>query len=351
MTMTERKARAFKFDLSCQCHTPRRQVLTGLAAIAASAVAPSLPSLAQTAPAKTKRIDVHHHFTPPIFSEVRERGSGASAATWSVEGMLEDMEKGGLTSVIHSTAGTNLGNKARALARGANEHAAKLSADHPGRFGSWATLPMPDIEGSLIEIAYALDTLKADGIYLWTNYDGKHLGDPAFNPIYEELNRRKAVCFVHPVNAPCCGNVVPGISSSAIEYGTDTTRAIARMIFTGCTRRYPDMKVIWSHAGGTMPFLIERFRLLSDRQYKKETPDGFDAEARKFYYDTAQVSNRTAMLGLKSVVPISQIVFGSDYPYRDSAEHVAGLKNCGVYDAAELQTIDYNAARLLPRWA
>src|SRR5581483_8750373 len=205
------------------------------------ALAPSLPALGQSTPAKTKRIDVHHHFTPPAFNEVRERGAGAADKTWSVEAMLEDMDKGGLTSVIHSTAGTNLGNKARSLARAANEHAAKLSADYPGRFGSWATLPMPDIEGSLEEIAYALDTLKADGIYLWTNYDGKHLGDPAFNPIYEELNRRKSVCFVHPVGAPCCGNVVPGINPSAIEYGTDTTRAIARMIFTGCTRRYPDM--------------------------------------------------------------------------------------------------------------
>jgi predicted TIM-barrel fold metal-dependent hydrolase len=101
-----------------------------------------------------------------------------------------------------------------------------------------------------------------------------------------------------------------------------------------------------------MPFLIERFRLLSDRQFKKETPDGFDSEARKFYYDTAQVSHRPAMLGLKSVVPVSQIVFGSDFPYRNSAEHVAGLKNCDVYDAAELQAIDYqNTTRLLPRWA
>jgi predicted TIM-barrel fold metal-dependent hydrolase len=351
MTMGS-KRRASELNLACSCYLPRRQVLAGLAAFGASALAPSLPSLAQTAPAKIKRIDVHHHFTPPIFNEVRERSSGADAATWSVEGMLEDMEKGGLTTVIHSTAGTNLGNKARSLARAANEHAAKLSADHPGRFGSWATLPMPDIEGSLAEIAYALDTLKADGIYLWTNYDGKHLGDPAFNPIYEELNRRKAVCFVHPVGAPCCGNVVPGINPSAIEYGTDTTRAIARMIFTGCTRRYPDMKVIWSHAGGTMPFLIERFRLLSDRQYKKETPDGFDAEARKFYYDTAQVSNRPAMLGLKSVVPISQIVFGSDYPYRNSAEHVEGLRSANVYDPAELQAIDWqNTVRLLPHWA
>src|SRR5581483_396757 len=148
--MTGFQGRAF--SLSHRCWPARRQVISGLAVLGASALAPSLPALGQSTPAKTKRIDVHHHFTPPAFNEVRERGAGAADKTWSVEAMLEDMDKGGLTSVIHSTAGTNLGNKARTLARAANEHAAKLSADHPGKFGSWATLPMPDIEGSLEEI-------------------------------------------------------------------------------------------------------------------------------------------------------------------------------------------------------
>jgi predicted TIM-barrel fold metal-dependent hydrolase len=354
MTMTGSKGRASELELAYPCCPPRRRVLAGLAAIGASALAPSLPSLAQTSPAKPRRIDFHHHFTPPAFAEVRDRSSGGGDRTWSVENMLEDMEKGGITTAMHSTAGTELGagDKARRLARAANEFAAKLSADHPGRFGSFATLPMPDIEGSLAEIGYALDTLKADGIYLWTNYDGKYLGDPAFTPIYEELNRRKALIFVHPVSAPCCRNVIPGMPLSAIEYGTDTTRAIARMIFTGNTRRYPDMKVIWSHAGGTMPFLIERFLLLTKEKYQKELPDGFAAEARKFYYDTAQVTHRIPMLGLKTLVPISQIVFGSDFPYRNSAEHVEGLRSAAVYDPAELQAIDWqNAVRLLPRWA
>jgi predicted TIM-barrel fold metal-dependent hydrolase len=211
---------------------------------------------------------------------------------------------------------------------------------------------MPDIEGSLAEIAYALDVLKADGVYLWTSYGGKYLGDPVFAPLYEELNRRKAVIFVHPVRAACCANVVPGVPPSAIEYGTDTTRAIARMIFAGTARRYPDMRVVWSHAGGTKPFLIERFLLATREQYQKELPDGFVAEAQKFYYDTAQVTHRIPMMGLKALVPLSQIVFGSDFPYRTSAEHVEGLRDCGVFDAAELQAIDWqNAARLLPQWA
>jgi predicted TIM-barrel fold metal-dependent hydrolase len=309
---------------------------------------PALSGFAQTA--KPQRIDVHHHFTPPAFEELRDRSDRSG---WSVAKILEDMEKGGISTAIHSTAGTDLGGgeKARRLARAANEYAAKLSTDHPDRFGSFATLPMPDVEGSLIEIAYALDVLKADGIYLWTNYEGTYLGDPVFAPVYEELNRRKAVVFVHPVAAPCCRSVVPGVQASAIEYGTDTTRAIARMILTGTTRRYPDMKVIWSHAGGTMPFLIDRFLLL-EKQYQKQIPDGFVAEAAKFHYDTAQVANRIPMTALKTLVPITQIVFGSDFPYRNSDEHVDGLRSAGSFNPVELQAIDWgNAARLMPRWA
>ena len=342
-----------KLDLSCLCCPPRRSVLKGLAAIGVSAFAPSMPAIAQAPAPKPRRIDVHHHFTPPAYAELGGRGTNADS--WTVEKSLADMDAAGITTAIHSNAGTDLGGgeKARRLARAANEFAAKLEKDHPGRFGSFATLPMPDIDGSLAEIAYAFDTLKADGIYMWTSYDGKYLGDPAFNPLYEELNRRKAVIFVHPVRSACCSNVNSGVAPAAIEYGTDTTRAIAQMLFAGTAHKYPDMKVIWSHAGGTMPFLIERF-LFEMRQPKqqKAVPEGFVAAVSKFYYDTAQATEKIPMTGLKSLVPMSQIVFGSDFPYRTSLEHVQGLKNDGVFNANELTQIDWqNAARLLPRWA
>jgi 6-methylsalicylate decarboxylase len=340
-----------KLDLSCICCPPRRSVLKGLAAIGVAAFAPAMPAIAQ-AP-KPRRIDVHHHFTPPAYAELGKKGTAADA--WSVEKTLADMDQAGITTAIHSNAGTDLGGgeKARRLARAANEFAAKLEQDHKGRFGSFATLPMPDIDGSLAEIAYALDTLKADGFYFWTSYAGKYLGDPAFNPIYEELNRRKAVIFVHPVRSACCSNVDSGVAPAAIEYGTDTTRAISKMLFAGTAHKYPDMKVIWSHGGGTMPFLIERF-LFEMRQPKqqKAVPEGFVAAVSKFYYDTAQATEKIPMTGLKMLVPMTQIVFGSDFPYRTSLEHVKGLKEDGVFNAAELAQIDWqNAARLLPRWA
>jgi predicted TIM-barrel fold metal-dependent hydrolase len=341
-----------KLDLSCVCCPPRRRVLAGLAAIGVSALAPAMPAIAQ-APAKPRRIDLHHHFTPPAYAELGGRGTAADS--WSVEKSLADMDAAGITTSIHSNAGTDLGGgeKARRLARAANEFAAKLSADYPGRFGSFATLPMPDLDGSLAEIAYAFDTLKADGVYLWTSYAGKYLGDPAFDPLYEELNRRKAVIFVHPVRSACCGNVASGVPPAAIEYGTDTTRAIARTVFAGTAHKYPDMKIVWSHAGGTMPFLIERFLFeMRQQEHQNDVPEGFVAAVSKFYYDTAQVTHKIPMTALKMLVPMSQIVFGSDFPYRTSAEHVQGLKGSGVYDAAELAAIDWqNAARLLPRWA
>ena len=155
-------------------------------------------------------------------------------------------------------------NEVRKVSRGCNEAAAKLVADHPGRFGSFATIPLADTEGALRETEYALDTLKADGISLFSNYGDVWLGHATFAPVYEELNRRKAVVYVHPVLANCCANLsvakdgVPN-EIAMIEFGTDTTRALAGLIFSGMTTKFPDITWIFAHGGGTMPFLIERF--------------------------------------------------------------------------------------------
>ena len=150
--------------------------------------------------------------------------------------------------------------EARQLARACNEYGAGLVRDHPGRFGFFAMLPLPDIEGSLREIEYAMDTLKVDGIGLFTNYpDNIWLGDPRFVPVSDELNRRRAVAYTHPNTASCCTNLVPGVADTVVEYGASTTRAIATMVFGGFDTTYPNIKMIFSHAGGMMPFLIERF--------------------------------------------------------------------------------------------
>ncbi|MBV9505139.1 MAG: amidohydrolase family protein [Acidobacteriia bacterium] len=147
----------------------------------------------------------------------------------------------------------------RKIVRECNEYAARLRSDHPGRFGSFAAIPPTDPDGSLREIEYALDTLKADGIVRFSNYGDLWLGDAKLAPVHAELNRRKAVVYVHPIEGNCCRNLVPDVADTIVEYGADTTRTIASLIFSGTTTRYPDVTWIFSHAGGMMPFVIERF--------------------------------------------------------------------------------------------
>jgi 6-methylsalicylate decarboxylase len=171
--------------------------------------------------------------------------------------------------------------------------------------------------------------------------------------VFEELDRRKAVIYVHPSVPDCCVNLVPGQQDANIEYGTDTTRAIANMVFTGASQRYPNLRMIWSHAGGTMPYLIERFmRTATFPEHRKKLPGGFLPEAQRFYYDTAQASNKVALTAARMVIPASRFVFGTDYPYRGTREHVEGLRQSGVFDNWELRNIDRtNISGILPQYA
>jgi predicted TIM-barrel fold metal-dependent hydrolase len=310
----------------------------------------------QTFP-RRRWIDVHHHIAPPAYLEQGGAGVGGPLKTWSLAKSLEDMEVAGVATALVSI--TQLAKhiagdeQRRRLARSCNDYAAKLVADHRGKFGMFTALPLPDIEGSLREIEYGLDVLKADGVGLYTCYHDKWLGDPAFDPVFAELNRRRAVIYVHPAVPDCCLNLVPGLGDPAIEYGTDTTRAIARMVFSGSSQRFPDIRLIWSHAGGTMPFLIERFiRMAQQRDYAPLLPQGFMPEAQRFYYDTAQVANHTALTCAREVIPDAHFVFGSDYPYRTSIEHVKGLERSGVFTSDALDAIARgNVTTLLPQFA
>ena len=203
----------------------RRSFLGGLAATA-GAVLP-IPALAQSE--KPFRIDSHHHISSPAFiAEITAHKTGqVPLMKWTVEKSLADMNKGGVATSIVSISEPGVyfgdGAAARVLARECNGFGAKLVADHPGRFGFFAIVPLPDIDGTLHEIAYAFDTLKADGICMMTDVQGKFLGDPAFRPVMEELNRRKAVIFTHPYRNTCCLNMIPGVPDPTLELGFDTT--------------------------------------------------------------------------------------------------------------------------------
>jgi len=340
----------------------RRSFIGGASAMAAVVGfgRPEIAAAQATDAAKPYRIDVHHHVSPPSYIAAANASNFGEALmkNWTVEKSLADMDKAGVASAMLSVTTPAVsftsGDAARKLARECNEYAAKLTADHPGRFGSFATIPLTDVDGSLQEIAYALDTLKADSIGLMTSYGDKWLGDPIFLPVMEELNRRKALVYTHPTAANCCVNLVKTQQPVMIEFGTDTTRTIADIVFSGNALKFRDIRWIFSHAGGTMPFLIERFvrNPLLDPKAKQAVPEGTLAELKRFYYDTAQTANKSAMSALTAIIPTSQIVFGTDFPYRTSLDHVRGLQDCGVFSAAQLADIERNnALKLLPRLA
>jgi 6-methylsalicylate decarboxylase len=303
------------------------------------------------------RIDVHHHLVSPRYvPRLREMGvlTPHLASIMNENDAIADMDKAGVSLAVNSATmpGQITGEARRAYCRENNDYMARLAADYPGRFGIFASLPLPDIDATLAEIAYGFDTLKADGVHMMTSYDDHWLGESVFQPVFDELNRRKAVIYTHPHAPNCCANVMAelDIRDSVIEFGTDTTRAITNLVFSGTAARCPDLRVIWSHGGGTMPFLAERFiRLEKMPRFQPFMPRGFIAEAAKFYYDTAQILHASPLLALKQLIPLSQICYGTDYPWRSSGDCVAGLKETGIFTAAELAAIDANAAPLLPR--
>ena len=337
----------------------RRQFLQ-LALTACSAPLTVRPSLAsgQTGGVVPHRIDIHHHFAPPAWiAEVKGRPLLQPANTrWTPAQSIDDMDRGGVATAVISITNPGLwfGDSAatRRVARACNEFGATLVRDHPGRFGLFAAMPLPDVDATLKEMEYACDTLKADGVGLFTSYGDMWLGHPSFRPVMEELNRRKTVVHVHPTAANCCRNLdyAPGVGAGTIEYGTDTTRAIIGVAFSGDAVRFPDIRFIWSHAGGSMPFLAGRIDRGS-RNAGDRLPKGFMAEARKFHYDLAGAANAGAVASLLQLVTPSNVLFGTDFPPGgtsfDVAREIAALK---TFSADDLRLVERdNALRLLPR--
>jgi predicted TIM-barrel fold metal-dependent hydrolase len=335
---------------SCACGR-RHVLLGGLATMFASTAGAS-------AAAKPRAIDVHHHVVPPAWVEAVKRAKldNPPMTNWTPEKTLADMDKAGTATSILSPMPPQVGflpaAEAAKVARESNEWTRQLAKDHPGRFGVFAMLPMPYIDESLKEIEYAFDTLKADGVGIMTNYGDKWLGYPEFAPVFDELNRRKAVVYTHPMSPNCCVNLVKGVPDAAIEWGTDTTRSIVNLIFSGAAARYGDVTFIFSHGGGALTAVAERLhiQLVTSPPYQgKVTRAMVDQQLKRFYYDSAQVANDVTIQALAKLVPVSQIMFGSDFPYRDSAENLAGLT--ARFNARDLAAIARgNATRILPAW-
>jgi 6-methylsalicylate decarboxylase len=309
------------------------------------------------------RIDVHHHILPPNYVKIVGDDRigpllvAGKTPEWTPQHSIEAMDRNGIEKSITSISSPGLWfgdvEATRRLTRECNDYAAKMRYDHPDRFGFFASLPLPDIEGSLREISYALDELKADGIGLLTNYDGKYPGDPHFAPIFQELNRRNAIVYFHPTQAPCCAAHGIGVPAATLEFPFDTTKAVTSMLFAGVFARCRDTRFIFSHAGGTIPFLAERISRLQVRpEFKAGVPDGVMFELKRLFFDTALSANELAFSALLKLVAPEQVLFGSDYPFAPETTMTAtvkGLSELGL-PAAVLQAIERtNALRLFAR--
>ncbi len=310
------------------------------------------------------RIDVHHHILPPDYVDIvgDERIGplilSGRTPEWTPEMSIEAMDRNGIATAITSISAPGFWfgstEETIALCRHSNEYAAEIRKRHPGRFGVFAGLPLPDVEASLAEIAHALDTLDADGIGLLTSYGDQYPGDAAFAPVFDELNRRRAVVYFHPTQAPC-SQCLPEIPAATLEFPFDTTRAIVSLLYGGTFARCPDIRFIFSHAGGTVPFLAERIARLAARPgFKDAVPNGVIPELARLYFDTALSANRFIFGSLLELVGSGHVLFGSDYPFAPEATMTATVK--GLIDlglpAADLAGIERgNALALFPHLA
>jgi len=333
--------------------TSRRDFLKTAAIAGAGALLPAGILLAQNgARVQAGRIDVHHHLYPPDFVKAVDFHMNRP---WTPQTSIDKMDKAGVATAMLSPVQllvrdtmSGKDQKTRDLVRISNEYNAKCVQDYPKRFGCFAALPMMDTDGALHEIAYALDTLKADGFGLWTSYLDKWIGSADFWPIYEELNRRNAVVFYHPANNSCCRNIAD--QSGIINYDIDTTRAIDSMLFTGTPSKYPNVRHIWSHAGGGFAVLAPRIMDDYPKNRADRVPNGVEYEIKKFYWDTAHAGRAATIDALHDIVPVSQILYGSDVPLREYPLTDDFLDQYPRFSEDDWKAINRgNSERLFPR--
>jgi predicted TIM-barrel fold metal-dependent hydrolase len=341
----------------------RREILQWLAVAGAGSLLPAGGLLAQSNPtgniARTGRIDVHQHTVPPFYTSVMAKeilATGHPLPKWTPALAIETMDKNGIatgmlspmTRVVQDSL-SEKSERARKLARQNNDYTQQLVQDYPGRFGQFAALPLPDTDGSLKEIEYALDTLKADGVALWTSYRDKWPGDPVFAPVFEELNRRHAVVFIHPAPPACCRALQPGVIDSVVEYDFDVSRAMVSFLKSDSFHHFPNIKFIFPHSGGTLPVLANRVsETLPDQRSDAASADIMD-QITKLYFDVAHATYAAPLAALTKIVPLTQILFGSDWPIVPFPVTEAPLDATRLPQAFMNAVNRGNAERLFPR--
>ncbi|MFD6514537.1 amidohydrolase family protein [Rhodococcus sp. NPDC060176] len=301
------------------------------------------------------RIDTHHHVVPPFYRQwLQDKGitaGGKAIPEWTTDAALELMDATNVATAVLSvsTPGVEPGalGEARSMAQEVNDYAATVSADNPGRFGFFATVPLPDIDGSIAEAERALDTLDADGVVLLSNTRGVYLGDPQYLPLMEYLNNRDAVVFVHPSALPAVP--VDGIPPYVADFLLDTTRAAINLAKSGTVDRFPNIKFILSHAGGFLPFAASRVAIGA-------SPVGDSADGlrllRTFYFDTALSASESALPSLTAFADPGRILYGSDFPYASAERSQTFTASLDAYPAIDHDAVNHeNASKLFPRFA
>jgi 6-methylsalicylate decarboxylase len=310
-------------------------------------------------------VDLHHHVIPDFYwdasNEDGNAAGGINPPPWSLDGAIAYLDEAGIDVAVASisTPGVHFGDDAaaRKLARQVTEYLADVKRNRPDRFGGFAILPLPDIEGALEQVEYALDVLELDGVSVMTNAGGSYLGDSRFDPIFAELQRRAAVVFVHPTASPDPIAHTLGLPDTLLDYPVDTSRAIAKLHFSNTLARTPDVKYVFVHAGGTIPFVASRFAIVDEMDVIPGAQErGAFAEALpRLYWDTASAFGDPVLHMLRSVTGIENVVFGTDYPYPRDAISIGGLhqlQNTAELDDDERRgVLGGSAARLIPRLA
>lgn len=313
-------------------------------------------------------IDTHQHPIPEYYKRalaaVGIGGSGENPwADWSVSRQLELMDETGIAAAVNSIAspGVYFGDAAFAarLARECNENSARMVADHPRRFGAFAILPLPDVAAAVREAEHALDVLKLDGICLLTHAGPRHLGDPDEDELYAELDRRKAIVFVHPLRNQAQNMPVYRYPSGMTELVLDTTRAIHNLLWNGTFGKFPNIRWIMPHGGGAIPFLVYRMAAMDHRPTVRERLPGGSVRSalRTLYYDIAEIAAPGPLACLMEIAEPSHLLFGSDFPFsrhrnpaQDVRDTIAGFEAFGGFDAAARRMIEReNALALFPR--
>jgi predicted TIM-barrel fold metal-dependent hydrolase len=312
-------------------------------------------------------IDVHQHVIPDVYKTELARvgvlGSGENPwPAWSIRRQRELMDELGIDAVLLSIAspGAFFGDIefTRPLVRKCNETMAQMVADHPGKFGAMAFVALPDVEAACRDVAYALDELKLDGINLQSHTGPRYLGHPDEDELYAELDRRRAVIFVHPQRPPVRDMPHYSFPAGYTELTFDTTRAITNLLYNGTLAKFPNIRWIMPHMGGVTPFLLFRLSGLDDDpKVRARIPDGVAAHLKRLYYDVAQSASPLALRALLAVADPTRILFGTDYPSARPAEKVmrdtvaAVCSFDGFDDELRRKVMSGNAKALLLRFA